>query len=178
MRRNRFTSRFLLHVSFLVVTLSFAAVTVCGQEENRTGTVGLTTSVQEGLFDIQVPIWVNERIVVAPSFGLINISDGFNDLRMGIFVRANLKKGKAVPYAGIRAGALIFDVYNNKNVESQTDVVAGLAFGGEYFLDDHFSFGVEAQLNVLFSDEFSLRLSNPDGRNLNTASVFQATFYF
>ncbi|MCK4462246.1 MAG: hypothetical protein KAW46_10605 [candidate division Zixibacteria bacterium] len=45
-------------------------------------------------------------------------------------------------------------------------------------MQDHFSVGVEAQVNAVFSDEHSYLFGNPNGTNINTAAAVMATFYF
>ncbi len=50
--------------------------------------------------------------------------------------------------------------------------------GGEYFFSSSFSVGIEAQLNLTFSDKNSVRFANPGGTNLNTGSVIYASIYF
>ena len=54
----------------------------------------------------------------------------------------------------------------------------GMLAGGESFLNSSFSLSVEVQLNLSFSDELSDRFGNPDGTNLNTATVLSGAFYF
>jgi hypothetical protein len=62
--------------------------------------------------------------------------------------------------------------------DSVTDIIAGLGFGGDFFLDEQFSLGVELQGNFTFSDEGSMRFGNPGGINFNTASQITASIYF
>jgi hypothetical protein len=62
--------------------------------------------------------------------------------------------------------------------KTQIDILGGLAFGGEYFLTDNFSFGVEAQGNLTKSDENSFRFGNPGKINFNTGTMISATIYF
>jgi len=107
--------------------------------------------------------------------GFINISDAGSDISLGVLARLNMLEGKAIPYVGLRLGALHFVP---KDGESVTDFIAGLAVGGEYFLAQKFSLGVEGQFNFAKSDKNSSRFNNPDGTNFNTASAVSATFYF
>jgi hypothetical protein len=51
-----------------------------------------------------------------------------------------------------------------------TDFLLGATRGGEYFLGNHFSLGVEAQLNFLINDNGSDRLS--------TGAALMGTYYF
>ena len=158
-------------VSFCVV----AALSASVQGAERFTKIGVSASVQGGQTNLMFPYWVSRWVVMAPSVSIMNVSDVGTDMGLGLFVRKNVRQGKAVPYFGARGGVLIFSPEGNDSV---TDYVVGVAFGGEYLFDDHFSIGVEAQLNVTMSDEQSLRFNNPDGTNVNTATTVSATFYF
>jgi hypothetical protein len=59
-----------------------------------------------------------------------------------------------------------------------SDLILGPSFGGEYYFNKNFSVGIELQLNVVLSGEKSMRFSNPDGMNINTATALFATIYF
>jgi len=56
--------------------------------------------------------------------------------------------------------------------------LAGLNFGGEYYISEHFSVGIEAQGNLTKSDKNSGRFGNPGGVNINLATMIFATMYF
>jgi hypothetical protein len=89
--------------------------------------------------------------------------------------RYNLRVDEAVPYIGLRFGGLLA---SPEKGDGTFDMILGPLVGGEYFLRNKFSVGVEAQLNISKSDENSYRYNNPDGTNINMATAVMATFYF
>ncbi len=163
--------------SILVILLFIFSIfaTLSAQEVDRKGFTGISTGIQSNQLDIMIPIWTNNYVVVIPSVSFVDIGGRQSDLGLGLMLRHNLKSEEVVPYIGVRVGMLYFSPDNN---EAITDYVFGLAFGGEYFIKDKFSFGIEAQLNMTKSNEFSSRFGNPDGTTLNTASVAFMSIYF
>ncbi len=159
-----------LSIVFLFIAFS---VLVYGQEQNATR-IGISTIIQGSQIDLLVPI-KTESFSIAPSFGLLWAQDGGTDIHLGIIPRFYLTHGKAKPYLGGRVGILI---YSPNQGSTTTDYLIGLSGGGEYFLNEHFSFGVEAQLNLTISDSNSLRFGNPGKDNLNTASAVFVSYYF
>lgn len=137
--------------------------------------IGVSAAIQNSQMDIVLPIWLNADAVLAPSFGMTSIGDKATDTRIIGMLRVNLKKGTAVPYVGFRGGVL---TVSPKGGESVSDVIFGPAFGGEYFFNEHFSAGVEAQLNIVKSGKESSRFGNPGRTNMNTATAALVTFYF
>jgi hypothetical protein len=156
-------------VAALVLLSASAAFAQPGE-----GSFGIQASLQDNHTEIGLPIW-GSSFVVEPFLSFASVSDAGKDLGVGALFRFNLKQGDAVPYFGVRVAMLYF---SPEEGDSVTDFVAGPALGGEYFLSPHFSLGVEAQVNIAISDEASSRFGNPDGTNINTASMATATFYF
>lgn len=142
--------------------------------------VGLTAIVQDVQLGFNLPIWVGDKTVLAPSIDFTTAEDVGTDIGLGVGFRFYRKVEKLSPYAGIRIGALINSPSNNNalNTEQTTDWIFGPIFGGEYFLSERFSFGVEGQGNIAFSDEESNRFGNPGNVNFNLGTVFMATIYF
>ena len=163
---------FCVLVSFVLV--QFVPASTLAQ--NDASKIGISASLRTDQTDILIPIW-SQKFVIAPAISVISVSDALTDWGLGLIIRRNLSDKMAVPYISLRSGILIFDPEgNSKNI---VDYVVGPAVGGEYFLDDHFSVAVEAQLNFSFSDENSLRFGNRNGgTNVNTATSIIATFYF
>jgi hypothetical protein len=137
--------------------------------------VGISASFSGDQTDVLVPIW-GAHHVIAPAVSVVHVGDAVTDFGAGLILRRNLHTEKAVPYIALRSGVLILTPKGGG--DDIIDFIVGPAVGGEYFLDDHFSLSVEAQVNISFSDEHSYRFGNPDGTNVNTASVIMATFYF
>jgi len=159
-------------VCFLMVYVSNVME---AQDKPRAGLVGLSASFQSAQADILLPIWLSDRFSLAPAVGLTWAEDNGSDIRVGIAPRFFLTSTKVAPYIGGRVGVLIASPSNG---DATTDWIGGLAFGGEYFIDDHFSVGVESQLNVTFSDTKSTRFGNPGKTNVNTGAAVFATVYF
>jgi len=141
----------------------------------RAGMVGLSACWQQGQTDIMFPIWASDKMVITPSLSVVYASDIATDVGAALAVRFNQGWGEAVPYWGLRVGLMHRAPHEGK---AMTDYLAGGMLGGECFLKDHFSVGLEAQVNAVFSDEQSFRYGNPNGTNVNTAAVIMATFYF
>lgn len=162
----------LLAIAIGLLTVS----TVRAQGFERTQTFGLSAALQGSQMEILMPIWVSDGFVLAPSVGLVMSEDVATDLSIGIAPRLVFNAGSRLrPYAGAKLGALMF---SPESGESATDILVGLAAGGEYFFDTHFSVGVEGQLNAVFSDDHSARFVNPGKMNINTATAIGATIYF
>ncbi len=164
---------------FLTIMMTFAVPAITAQETDTTTNngkkFGISVALQTEQLDITFPIWPGSSIVIIPSISVVSVNDVATDFGFGLGLRYNLNTTEAVPYIGIRFVALNL---LPKNGDAMTDLVFGLFAGGEYFFSDHFSLSVEAQLNYAKSDEFSFRFNNPDGTNVNTATVALATFYF
>lgn len=148
---------------------------VQAQEATSTSGIGLSASLQEGQFDILVPIWFGSNFSLAPAVGFSSAEDGGSDIRLAIVPRYYFYKREFAPYAGAKLGVLLA---SPETGTSTSDILVGLAGGGEYFLDPHFSLGVEGQFNVIMSDDNSARFGNPGKMNMNTAAAVFATVYF
>ena len=165
---NKIICLVLLAVSLLVISNEVFA------QDNNQPKVGISALLQDTQLDILLPIWAGSKFVIAPGISFVS-TDARQDFGLGLAFRIYVRKDKAAPYFGVRFAALIF---SPEFAQTTTDIIAGILAGGEYFLDKHFSFGVEAQLNSSFSDEQSNRFGNPGGVNINTGSAIFATFYF
>lgn len=139
------------------------------------GDLGIAASMQGEQLDIAVPIWLSEGFVLAPAVGAVIAEEIGTSISLAIMGRGYLKRGIVRPYAGARIGAFLTSPDAG---ESTTDILAGPMLGGEVFIHEEFSVGVEAQLNFVFSDDNSLRFGNPGGMTISTGSAVFATFYF
>jgi len=169
-----------LAVVFIMVFIS--STQMFSQEDLNKKSFGISALVQDGQFDIMLPFVIAKSIIVAPAIGFASVSDAATDISIGFVSRFYLNDKKVRPFLGGRAGILIFSPSKQDgssiDPESTTDFILGFLAGGEYFLDEGFSFGVEAQLNASFSDKYSSRFGNPGGVNLNTGAAVFATVYF
>ncbi len=160
--------------SLIFFGILISSITIAQESSKRTW--GLSAGVSETQLDILVPVWTGSNNVFGPGFGVINIGGSGTDLRFGLFDRIYLNTEKDIkPYLGIRGGILLAIPEEG---ETETDYIAGISGGGEYFFSENFSVGVEGQLNFTFSDENSDRFGNPGETNINTGSVIFVTVYF
>jgi len=159
----------------LTILTSLICASTTAEPAPRAGMVGLSASWQSGQTDILFPIWASEKLVVTPSLSVVHVTDFATDVGFALAARVNRGSGEAVPYFGVRFGAIHRSPDEGQGL---TDFLVGAMLGGECFLRDHFSVGVEAQLNAVISDEHSFRFGNPNGTNINTAAAVSATFYF
>ena len=159
----------------LVIFMISISTIQSAEQVDRKNYTGISTGIQSNQLDIMFPLWQSSSFVIIPSFSFVKISGGQSDLGVGLMLRQNLKSEDVVPYIGIRGGMLR---YTPSNSDAINDYVAGLSFGGEYFVKEKLSFGVEAQLNLSISDKLSTRFGNPDGTTVNTASIAFISVYF
>lgn len=169
------TTRWTIGTIALLLAFIVNASSLLAQSKTPSSGVGLATSIQDGQFDIMVPIWLGEKFSLAPVVGILFAEGGGSDIRIGVAPRFYLRKEELSPYVGLRVGALMSSPSNGS---STTDIVLGGAFGGEYFLSASFSLGVEAQLNLALSDDNSTRFGNPGKKNINTGAAVIASVYF
>jgi len=151
------------------------------QDTSKIKSFGISALVQDSQFDILFPIPTSELIVVAPAVGFLYASEAGSDISFGLVGRFYLNNKVVRPFLGARAGLILFSPASEDGQtepESTTDYLVGFLAGGEYFLNESFSFGVEAQLNAAISDENSSRFGNPGGTNINTGAAVFATVYF
>ena len=143
--------------------------------QGKKGKIGISGSIQSLQTDFSIPIWTSDKVVIAPSFGLINISKKATDLSLGLTIRKYISVDKVSPNFGFRFASLILIP---KDGDTLYDYIAGITGGTEYFFDSKFSIGGEIQLNISISDTYSNRFGNPDGHIINTGMAIYATFYF
>jgi hypothetical protein len=163
---------------FFVFLISITLVTNFSFAQNRT--IGISSSIQDNQFGILLPLWLGDDFVLAPAFHLAYAQNVGTEYSLGLVPRFYFKTEKVAPYLGFKIGTM--GNIPSANVDVDYDkaiyILAGIAFGAEYFLEEKFSFGVEAQGNCTYSDEDSNRFGNPGGFNFNTATMITATVYF
>ncbi len=146
----------------------------------NTPRVGLSGTVQSDQFGISVPVWLSENFALAPSIGILYAEKVSTDFAIGLASRFYFSTEGLAPYFALNVGTAI-KIPSDDNIMEEdimVDFIFGLGYGAEYFISDHFSLGVEAQLNLTKSDENSNRFGNPGGVNINTATMITATIYF
>jgi hypothetical protein len=147
------------------------------QQSNK---FGLGGTIQQGQFGIMVPVWLGEKFAIVPAFDLKIAQSVATDIGFALAPRFYLQKAQVSPYFGFRIGSLINIPSKDLEVDSKSkfDLLSGLSFGGEYFLSENFSLGVEAQGNFSKSAKESYRFGNPGNWNFNTGTLVSATVYF
>ncbi len=162
----------------LIVSITVLSISTINAQssDNEDRSVGLTATLQSEQLDFLIPIWVSEKVVLAPSFSFISAQDVGSDLGLGLVFKNYLGEIEdAVPYLTVRGGAVIGMPNEGDNI---TDLIFGAGFGGDYFFKPKFSVGIEIQGNLTVSDEGSFRFGNPGNVNFNTATALTASIYF
>lgn len=171
----------------LILIFSFIySLSICQDTLPQKGAAGLSATFQGQQLGLLIPIWTGNNFVIAPAIDFAYAESAATEIGIGIRARYYITKAKVSPYIGIGGGAIInsyetvtYNEYSSNTEKEKTfDFLVGLAFGGEYFLDEHFSFGIEAQGNMTKSDKDSYKFGNPDGINFNLATMLSATIYF
>jgi hypothetical protein len=147
---------------FLITSTAFA------QNRPTDSNFGITASLQGSQTNLQAPIWLNNNVTIAPVFGINHQQDSFTSINLGIVPRFYQETGSDfATYLGARG---ILQRTSPEVGEEDSDFLLGATGGGEYFLDSHFSLGVEAQLNFLINDN--------GGDRLSTGAAVMGTYYF
>jgi len=158
---------------WLIFALIFAAQIAVCQDSSSHRTVGFSASLQDNQVDILIPIWLGSQFSLSPALGIVSTQGVGTDLHIGLIPRYYFSTEKVAPYIGLRVAML-----QTLPSPGTTDWLVGAAFGGEYFVDRHFSTGIESQFNLTISDPNSSRFGNPGKKNLNSAVAAFATIYF
>jgi hypothetical protein len=162
--------------TFIFFAILFMNLNINYAQEINHGSWGISAAVNGTETDIVFPIWTDNSNYIAPAIGLTSIGSVNTDLSAAVVFHHYIEfDSHFSPFYGFRGGA-IFGM--PKTGTSTTDGIAGLLAGGEYFFNEHFSMGVEAQLNFTFSDKNSGRFGNPGGTNINTGTLVYASVYF
>lgn len=139
-------------------------------------TAGITATLQGVDPGVNIPFWVSSNLTIGPAFSVVSVKDAGTDYMLMLGAKYYIYNNRLSPYADARAG--IMRMVPTESGNSATDLIGGLAFGGEYFFDPLFSVSVELQANLTRSDELSMRFGRPDGTVFNTASMVAASVYF
>jgi hypothetical protein len=162
-----------------IAVMIIIPVVSAGQAQNsKEVNMGLTVAIQQGQVAIMVPLFLSDKVVLAPAFEFASASKVGTDIVFGVLAKTFFNhQGELRPYWGIRAG---IGYFNSKapDTSNQTDYIVGAAIGVEYFFNKNFSIGIEPQLNMSVSDDESDRFGNPGGTNINTGTMLTANIYF
>lgn len=166
--------------TILLIVVFIAIISFCNAKEYE-ASVGISALINKSHMDISFPFLLSGNFMLAPDFLISYAQNVVTNIGIGATARIYTIKreagiaGKVLPYFSLQAAALIT---SPKTGDSYTDLLFGGAFGGEYFISDHFSVGVEAQLNCVKSDTKSTTFGNPGNLNINTATGAFITIYF
>lgn len=155
-------------LTLFLLSVLFITTTATAQNRPAEGTVGLSASIQSSQTNLQLPIWLADTITLAPVFGLNHQENTFTTLNIGVAPRFYQNLGDDfASYIGARG---IFQRTSPDVGDDETDLLLGATGGGEYFLDEHFSMGVEGQLNLF--------LNEGDNNSLSTGAAIVGAYYF
>lgn len=130
-------------------------------------TVGLAGLINSGQSEILVPIWLGDRFVLAPALSLLHIENIGTQVGLGAAARFYLYMERIAPYLGVQGFALV-DLPEVGS--SATDLTIGVFFGGEFFLHQRFSVGIQAHGDLFIPDSGSYVF--------NTSTSVLANIYF
>lgn len=153
---------------------------IAQDQETQNRKIGISAAILDNQVGLLLPIWITNKISIAPAISFSYAQKIGSDYSIGIVPKFYLNTKKIAPFIDFRVGSLInAPTSDNQTTTTKTiDWLWGAGFGGEYFLDYNFSFGIELQGNFTKSDINSDRFGNPGGLNFNTATVVSANIYF
>lgn len=160
--------KIITRISVICTLLLLGISTAKAQNRPAPGSIGISASIQTNQTNLKVPIWASENLVIAPVFGLTHQSDSFTSLNLGVNPRLYQDLGdNFASYIGAQG---ILQRTSPEFGPEDTDFLIGAAGGGEFFPDEHFSIGIEGQLNFLLND-------NGDD-SISTGTAITASYYF
>ncbi len=157
-----------MKTTLISIVLILAVSTSYAQNRPSSGTIGISASLQSNQTNLKIPIWAAENVVIAPIFGLIHEFDSNTTLNLGISPRFYQDLGDN--FASYVGGQGILQRVSPEFGNERTNFLIGTVGGGEFFPDEHFSIGVEGQLNYFVDD------GGDD--TISTAAALTGTFYF
>lgn len=140
--------------------------------------IGLSATLQDNQFGINVPVWLTQQFVLAPAFDLRYVEGVATETGIAIAPRFYMNNKQVSPYLGFRLGAFFTNPAASESYNNKIDMLIGAAFGGEYFIANNFSAAIEAQGNFIQSDPGSESFGNQGRISFNTATAVSATIYF
>ncbi len=146
---ERLSGRLLGVALSLLLVIAAGTSNLQAQQQPVDRSFGLTGSIQSSQTVILVPIWVSQTLNIAPGFGFSYreaVGAHFTFLLVPHFY---LDMGRIAPYVSLRAGLM---VDAPKRSGDQADLLGGIGFGGEYFINPKFSIGIEATVDGIIED--------------------------
>ncbi|MBN1351715.1 outer membrane beta-barrel protein [candidate division KSB1 bacterium] len=122
---------------------------------------------------LRIPLKVSETVIIEPEIGFWHASDkyeskdseykyerksSFNFYTLNLYLRLPRRYDSMILYPGLRLGVKYAEqkekitgdglyIEDEEDLEVDRNWVFGVLYGGEYFFNDHFSLGGEAQFN-------------------------------
>lgn len=153
---------------FLLLFFFLFTATAFSQNRPDEGTIGLSASFQGNQTNLMLPIWTSEDMVIAPVFGIVHEAENFTTVNLGVKPRFYRDMGSNfASYFGFQG---LLQYTSPDFGDDTTNFLIGANGGGEYFLNSHFSVGVEGQLNLLLRDSAENRLA--------TGAALTGSYYF
>lgn len=167
MRSLERRGKYVLLTLALVIFASLNSVYAQGEITRK---FGLTGFFQGGQTTILVPLWLGDRLTVAPGFSLLWVEGGTTNIGWQVTPRLYFSMNRIAPYISGTVG-VILNMPNGGG--DTTSLILGVGFGGEYFINPKFSMGVEARLNGAVTD-----ISGANNLSITTATAVHANVYF
>lgn len=169
---KKFVTRFLAFCMIAGFIATIGIDDAAAQVRNQSGdtinrSFGLAAYMQFSHLEFLVPIWVSPKLVVVPVIGAKNTENFGTQTRLGAILRIYQRMARLAPYFGVRALA---DMFKPNGGSMVTNIEAGVLYGGEFFINNHFSFGVEAHVIVYIPDV--------GPRMVSTQTLMLANIYF
>ena len=167
MRNHRM---YLLILSATALLLAMEGPQAALAQENQVNRKwGLGASLQGGQTAVFVPIWLSPTFMLAPTASLNYVENTSTTIGAGVFVKIFPHMARIAPFWGL--GATTSTVIISGGGGSNTTIIPAVFFGGEFFINQRFSFGVQPTVAVVIPP-------NSGPLQINTATLLYATIFF
>ena len=139
-------SRLLVSLGLALVMIVAHIPSANAQEREVQRKWGLSAYLQTTQAEILVPIWLGQRFVLAPTLSANYIENTGTLLGYGAAARIYANMARLASYYGLKAQAL---TALPKGGTSNTAFLIAVFYGGEFFLSQRFSIGIEPAVNLL-----------------------------
>ena len=139
------------------------------QENQVHGKWGLGATLQGGQTAIFVPIWLSPTFMLVPNASLNYIESTSTTVGAGLWVKIFPNMSRVAPFWGL--GVTTSTLILSGGGGSNTTIVPAAFFGGEFFINQRFSFGVQPTVAVAIPP-------NSGPISVNTLTLVYATVFF
>lgn len=116
------------------------------QEREIKRTWGVSTYLQTTPINVVIPVWLTQQVVLAPLVNFSYLENSATIIGGGFALRIYPVMQRVAPYWGVRVQAAT--TIPSGNGSSVTGYAGGIYFGGEFFINSKFSFGVEPGIYI------------------------------